>query len=83
MRLSYGRRNLQINTNYNRSFYIVFQTNFVGKLVMAGRITSNKFLSGYQNAALMEDDKETSQNTLFANILADRGVQEVFLNKVH
>ena len=48
-----------------------------------GKITSNKFLSGSQNAALMEDDKETSQNTLFANILTDRGVQEVFLDKVH
>ena len=44
---------------------------------------SNKFLSGSQNTALMEDDKETSQNTLFANILTDRGVQEVFLDKVH
>ena len=83
MRLSYGRRNLQNNINFYRSYYIVFQPNFVGELVMAGKITSNKFLSGYQNAALMEDDKETSQNTLFSNILADRGVQELFLNKVH
>ncbi len=83
MRLSYGRRNLQNNTGFYRSFYIVFQTNFVGSLFTAGKITSNKFLSGSQNAALMEDDKETSQNTLFSNILADRGVQELFLNKVH
>ncbi len=75
MRLSYGRRNLQININYTRSYYIVFQPNFVSKLVIVGKITSNKFLSGSQIAALMGDDKWTSPNTFLTNILAERQVE--------
>jgi len=82
MRLSYGRRNLQINTNYNRSYYIVFQPNFVSELVMVGKITSNKFLSGSQIAALMGDDKWRSPNTLLTDILAERKVEGFVVTQV-
>ena len=75
MWLSYGRRNLQINTNYNRSYYIVFQPNFVSELVMVGKITSNKFLSGSQIAALMGDSKFSTPNTILTDILAERKVE--------
>ena len=75
MRLSYGGRNLQNNINFYRSYYIVFQPNFVSELVMVGKITSNEFLSGSQIAALMGDDKWTSPNTLLTNILAERQVE--------
>ena len=44
MRLSYGRRNLQNNINFYRSYYIVFQPNFVSELVMVGKITSTEDL---------------------------------------
>jgi predicted phage-related endonuclease len=82
MRLSYGRRNLQINTNYNRSYYIVFQPNFVSELVMVGKITSNEFLSGSQIAALMGDDKWRSPNTLLTDILAERKVKGFVVTQV-
>ena len=82
MRLSYGRRNLQNNINFYRSYYIVFQPNFVSELVMVGKITSNEFLSGSQIAALMGDDKWTSPNTLLTNILAERGVEGFVVTQV-
>ena len=82
MRLSYGRRNLQNNINFYRSYYIVFQPNFVSELVMVGKITSNKFLSGSQIAALKGDSKFTTPNTLLTDILAERKVQGFVVTQV-
>ena len=82
MKLSYGGRNPQNNINFYRSYYIVFQPNFVSELVMVGKITSNEFLSGSQIAALMGDDKWTSPNTLLTNILAERTVEGFVVTQV-
>ena len=49
---------------------------------MVGKITSNKFLSGSQIAALMGDDKWTSPNTLLTNILAERKVKGFVVTQV-
>ena len=45
------------------------------EFVMVGKITSNEVLSGSQIAALTEDDKWTSPNTLLTNIFAERQVK--------
>ena len=82
MRLSYGRRNLQNNINFYRSYYIVFQPNFVSELVMVGKITSNKNLSGSQIAALLGDSKFTTPNTLLTDILAERKVKGFVVTQV-
>ena len=56
---------------YRSYYFSVSPYNPCEFVIMVGKITSNKFLSGSQIAALMGDDKWSCQNTLLTNILTE------------